>query len=329
MNFLIIGFGSVGKRHAQNLRELGISCLIVEPNMKKHTEAINDGYVAFNDLNQIGSNYSFDAVLICSPPAFHIEQAAWALEKDKTVFLEKPVGLNLKESKKLLSYDHSKVFVGYTYHWNPQFLKLKSSIESDLVGKPYYASFNIGMNLEDWHPWENYRNFFMSSYKLGGGALLDESHFIELAIDLFGLPKKIFSTQTKISNLEIETDDYVFAQFQYHELIVDVKLDLFKRPHESHIQIHGSAGSINCDFIEKTNSLITSTTYANYRLHSETFVYERNEVFKNMMIDFSSFVSSQNKIAKVSFLRGLEVMFLIDKIRKGSMKKNWITVGVP
>jgi hypothetical protein len=48
-----------------------------------------------------------------------------------------------------------------------------------------------------------------------------------------------------------------------------------------------------------------------------------------MMIDFSSFVSSQNKIAKVSFLRGLEVMFLIDKIRKGSMRKNWITVGVP
>lgn len=329
MNFLIIGFGSIGKRHAQNLKELGISCLIVEPDMKKYTEAIEAGYVAFNDLIQIGSNYSFDAVLICSPPAFHIEQAAWALDNDKKVFLEKPIGVNFNESKKLLSYDHSKIFVGYTYHWNPQFLKLKSDLKNNLIGKAYYASFNIGMNLEDWHPWENYRDFFMSSHKLGGGALLDESHFIEIAIDLFGLPEKIFSTQAKISNLEIETDDYVFAQFQHNGLIVDIRLDIFKRPHESFIQIHGTNGSTSCDFVQKTNGLITFEAYGNYSSYSEKFVYERNEVFKNMMITFVSFVNSKNEIANVTYLRGLEVMLLIDKIRESSIEKSWVTVGVP
>lgn len=329
MNFLIVGFGSVGRRHAENLKQLGVSCMIVDPNKVKCAKAISDGYIAFNELNQVDSKYSFDAVLICSPPAFHIEQAAWALEKDKKVFLEKPIGLNFNESKKLLSYDHSKVFVGYTYHWNPQFLKLKNVLKNNSVGKPYYASFNIGMNLEDWHPWENYRDFFMASDELGGGALLDESHFIELAIDLFGLPEKIFGTQAKISNLKIETDDYIFAQFQYSGLLVDIRLDIFKRPHESFIQIHGTNGSISCDFVQKTNGLITSKAYGNYSSYSEKFVYERNEVFKNMMITFMSFVNSQNEIANVTYLRGLEVMLLIDKIRKASIEKNWVTVGVP
>ena len=88
MNFLIFGFGSVGSRHVQNLQELGISCLIVEPDINKYTKAISDGYIAFNDLNQVDGQYSFDAVLICSPPAFHIQQTAWALEKGKKVWIK-------------------------------------------------------------------------------------------------------------------------------------------------------------------------------------------------------------------------------------------------
>jgi predicted dehydrogenase len=327
MNFLIIGFGSVGSRHARNLKELGISTIIVEPNAKKHREAEEEGYSSFFNLREIGSDCNFEAVIVCSPPVFHVEQTIWALGKDKKVFLEKPMGLNLDECKSLLKYDYSKVFVGYTYRWNPQYLNLKENVENGSVGVPYYANFNIGMNLEDWHPWENYREFFMSSDKLGGGALLDESHFLELAIDLFGLPEAISSLQSKVSSLEIESDDYVFAQLRYKKLLVDIKLDLFKRPHESLIQVYGPAGSINCDFIEKMNSLTTSTEYANAKSNLHTFKYERNDVFKNMMNDFLAFVKSENEIARVPFSRGLEVMLVIDKIREASLDQNWITVG--
>jgi predicted dehydrogenase len=327
MNFLILGFGSVGSRHARNLTALGISCLIVEPKVNRLEEAKIEGYVSFKDLNEVSNDFNFDAVLVCSPPVFHIEQTIWALERNKKVFLEKPIGLNLNECTKLLQYDYSKVFVGYTYQWNPQFLKLKEDISNDLIGKTYYANFAIGMNLEDWHPWENYRDFFMSSNELGGGALLDESHFLELAIDLFGLPEKITSTQSKISSLEIETDDYVFAQFKYEKLLVDIKLDLFKRPHESFLQVYGNKGSINCDFIRKTNGLTTSISYANTISNSYEFEYEKNDVFTNMMEDFLRFVYSETILPRVTIPRGLEVMLIIDKIKEASLKQNWVTVG--
>ena len=228
MNFLIIGFGSVGSRHAQNLSAMGISCVIVDPNVNKLENAVKKGFIVYKALNMIDRNYNFDAVLICSPPAFHIEQTIWALEKGKKVFLEKPIGLNVNESSHLLQYDQSKIFVGYTYRWNPQFLKLEKTIRNNLIGKPYYANFIIGMNLEDWHPRENYKDFFMSSNKLGGGALLDESHFLELIIELFGLPKKISGTYSKISSLDIDVDDYVSAQFYYENLIIDIKLDTYE-----------------------------------------------------------------------------------------------------
>lgn len=327
MIFLIIGFGSVGSRHARNLSALGISCLVVEPNIDKLKKALAEGHVSYKSLNELDNNYDFDAVLVCSPPAFHIEQTIWALEKGKKVFLEKPIGLNLIESNRLLQYEHEKVFVGYTYQWNPQFLRIKEDMRKSLVGNPYYANFVIGMNLEDWHPWENYLDFFMSSSKLGGGALLDESHFLELVIDLFGLPEKISSTQTKISSLQIDTDDYVSAQFQYKKLLVDIKLDLFKRPHESFIQVYGSNGSMNCDFIRKTNSLTTSISYGNAISNSYEFEYEKNDVFVTMIKDFLDFVNSKNNSARVTIMRGLQVMLIIDKIKEASIKQNWVIVG--
>jgi|688.fasta_scaffold147709_2 predicted dehydrogenase len=326
MNFLIIGFGSVGSRHAQNLVEIGISCTVIEPNIYKLQNAIKEGFIGYKTLNEIDGNHNFDAVLVCSPPSFHIEQTIWALEKGKKVFLEKPIGLDLNECSRLLKYDQSKIFVGYTYRWNPQFQKLKETIGNNLIGKPYYANFIIGMNLEDWHPWENYNDFFMSSKELGGGALLDESHFLELIIELFGLPEKISGMQSKISSLEIEVDDYVSAQFYYEKLLVDVKLDIFKRPHESFIEVYGSVGSVSCDFVRKINILTTSKSYAISDSNLKRFKYERNEIFKNMMSDFITFVHSETETPRVSFSRGMEVMLIIDKIREASLKRNWVNI---
>jgi predicted dehydrogenase len=255
---------------------------------------------------------------------YHVDQTIWALKLGKKVFLEKPIGINFEQCKSLLNYDYKKIFIGYTYRWNPQFIKLKKDIEIGVVGKLHYANFVIGMNLEDWHPWENYQDFFMSSLELGGGALLDESHFIELVIDLFGLPEKITSIQSKISSLEIETDDYVFAQFQYKNLVVDIKLDLFKRPHESYIQVYGENGSISCDFIKKSNVTTTNKSYTNSAPSLFQFDYERNDLFVSMIKDFIYFVNSDSETARVPISRGLDVMLVIDKIRKASQDQNWV-----
>jgi predicted dehydrogenase len=326
MNYLVIGFGSVGKRHSENLIALGNSCAIVDPDLAKIKSAVGLGYKSFSSLDNVETNCEFEAVLICSPPVFHIEQAIWALELDKKVFLEKPIGMNLSECQNLLRYDQNRIFVGYTYQWNPQYLRLKQDLNSNLIGNPYYANFVLGMNLEDWHPQEDYRKFFMSKIKLGGGALLDESHFIELAIDLFGLPEKISGLQSKVSTLEIETDDYVFIQFQYENLLLDIKLDLFKRPHESFIQLYGSDGSIICDFIKKRNTYIGHSLLSKIPSSSVDFEYERNDVFKEMIADYSVFANNKAESARVTLKRGLEVMQIIDKVREASVNRKWIFV---
>ncbi len=326
MKFLIIGYGSVGKRHVKNLIELGIDCLVVDPDSGRRKEATVESLKSYESLDQLGTLENFDAVVICSPPVFHISQTTWALSKGKKVFLEKPIGLNQKECQRLLSYNHKDIFVGYTYRWNPQFIELKNCIEKELFGAPYHANFSIGMHLEDWHPLENYRNFFMSSSALGGGAILDESHFLELILELFGLPTEISCIQSKISPLDIDSDDYVFSHFTYKNLRIDIKLDLFRRPHESLIQIQGEFGSIECDFIQKNNILTESKSYANFTSNTIHFKYDRNDVFKQMISDFIKFVSNEISEALVPLSRGLEVMYLIDKMREASKSRKWVSI---
>ncbi|NBO22399.1 gfo/Idh/MocA family oxidoreductase, partial [bacterium] len=267
---------------------MGFDCTVVEPSEVKRAIAKNRGYISFKSLNDIQLKSEHSVAFVCTPPAYHIEQTIWALEREMRVFLEKPIGIGLKECRKLLSYDHSKIFVGYTYRWNLQFIALRQTIETGQIGTPYFANFSMGMHLEDWHPQENYREFFMSKKSLGGGALLDESHFIDLALALFGIPNKILGTVSKISELEIDSDDYVNIEMQYNSLIANITMNLFKRPHESKIEVYGTKGSIICDFTNKVNIPV------DYERHSEV-----RQIADSIILDlFKTLVGNNKDIAE-------------------------------
>lgn len=323
MNFLILGYGSIGNRHARNLLSLNHDCIVVEPNITRLELALSHGHMGYSNIEDLKIDFHIDGVFICSPPVFHVKQTIWALTNGFKVFLEKPIGTNLLECQEVLNFAHHNIFVGYNYRWNPQFIKLQNDLSLGLIGKPYYANFVIGMNLEDWHPWENYRNFFMSSADLGGGALLDESHFLELIIELFGLPNAIIGIKSKISHLDIDSDDYVASHFKYKELMLDLRLDLFRRPHESHIEIFGTKGALRCDFINKTTTLTSNTSYAEFKSSQEEFHYSREETFISMLNDFIDFIKLTNNPPRVSFLRGYEVMSVIEQIRNSSKSIPW------
>jgi predicted dehydrogenase len=122
MKFLIIGFGSIGKRHAVNLAELGVNISVVEPNQVKMNQAIQLGFKVYKSLEEFESkvDYEITAVIICTPPVLHIHHTKWAVNQNKKVFLEKPIGMNYEECSSLVSDSFKNLFVGYSYRWNPQ-----------------------------------------------------------------------------------------------------------------------------------------------------------------------------------------------------------------
>jgi predicted dehydrogenase len=318
-HILVVGAGSVGRRHARNLNSLGCSVSCVDPRPDRLRQAgdelpVNKQFATLEDALHHGERFA--GVAICSPPRFHVSHSLAALEADLPVLLEKPVAPDLSSCRQLHQrlQQSGTLLLGYTYRWWPPVRRLKTLIEEERVGRPRHVRFFMSAHLADWHPWEPYQSFFMASRELGGGALLDESHFIDLMLWFFTMPERIFARVEKISELEIDTDDYVEISAVYNSgLRVSVHLDLFGRPHEKHIVVVGERGSIQCLF-DPDQIRIGDTAEAKWTI--ESFVVERNDMFMAVAQEFLRLIEEEPPDPTCTILDGLKALRIIEACRE-------------
>ena len=250
-HILIVGCGSAGKRHARNLAGLGCRITSIDPrdDRRRELEAEIPLVGGFASLDAaIASGEQADGVVIASPPAFHVDQSIEALEAGLPVLLEKPVSPALGDAERLLETQRRTkipLLLGYTWRWWPPMVEVRRRLGDGAIGAVRHVNFVMSAHLADWHPWEDYRSFFMARQALGGGALLDESHWIDLMIWFFGMPTSLSAAIDKISDLDIDTDDNVDMMLSYPDgLRVTMHLDLYGRPHQKFIRFVGEAGAM-------------------------------------------------------------------------------------
>lgn len=318
---LIIGAGSVGKRHAENFQKLGVDADCVDPRSDRRAEfeQLYPFAQSFALLSDALKNKSrFCGAIICSPTAFHVSQASECSSLNIPVLMEKPLSADLESAITLKAQIHDSkapLLLGYTWRWWPALEKIRSLVSDGRLGQPYYARFNISAHLADWHPWEDYREFFMAHEELGGGALLDESHWIDQMIWLFGMPHTVFGVTKKLSNLEISSDDLVELIAFYHKnLIVSVHLDIFGRPHEKSIQIYGDNGSISWSEEKKSVRIVDASA----NIMVEEFNHDRNFMFERVAAEFLSVIQNKSR-PSCTIEDGIKVLEIVEAIRRSQL----------
>lgn len=323
-HILIVGSGSVGKRHARNLQLLGCDISCVDPRIDRIRELSNEtdvvgGYVS---LEEAYKSIKYDGAVIASPTAFHVEQCTFLLNNVDVILLEKPVAKSLRhalELQKQLQNSSTKLLLGYTWRWWKPLKQVKSLLESGKIGKIRHVQFHMSAHLEDWHPWESYKDFFMSSKELGGGALLDESHWIDLLIWFFGMPEELFGRIEKISSLDMETDDNVDVLLSYkNNLKVSLHLDLYGRPHEKFIRFIGDGGTIFWT-AEPNRILVSKEMSQNW--DEEHFDLERNDMFLDLARDFLNLFEPESEEPACTLEDGIQVLQVIETIRISNIHK--------
>lgn len=317
---LIVGFGSVGKRHAENFFNLDCDISVVEVNLTKINEHSSKFQVhAFYKNVSDAINFErFDGAVICSPTFFHPLQSLALIEAGIPVLVEKPLAINLSDTimlKEDLKRLNGKLLLGYTWRWWEPLRILRGLVLGNKIGKVRHVHFNMSAHLADWHPWERYQDFFMSSVKLGGGALLDESHWIDIMIWIFGMPNAVSGKVIKLSELEIETDDNVDIFCEYEGLSVTIHLDLFGRPHDKSIRFTGENGSIiwtaEPNKIRVSNNMLPIWEDYNYD-------YQRNDMFVSLAKDFILLIDNEFE-SQCSIDDGINVLKIIEAVRQSSI----------
>jgi predicted dehydrogenase len=79
--------------------------------------------------------------------------------------------------------------VGYNLRWHPLLQEMRNVITKGAIGKPVSMHVEIGENIADWHPWEEYQYTYAAHHSGGGGATLCFSHDIDYLYWFFGYPK--------------------------------------------------------------------------------------------------------------------------------------------
>lgn len=320
-HILVIGAGSAGKRHAGNLISLGcrISCMDPRADRLEEVQKKMDIKGAYTSLEgALNMDERIDGVAVTSPPAYHVEQSIAALERGIPVLLEKPVCPDEAGAKKLAKVTRDSgvpLLLTYTWRWWAPLIKVKGLLERKAIGQLRHVQFVMSAHLADWHPWENYWDFFMASKTLGGGALLDESHWIDLMLWFFGKPERLIASIDKISGLKIETDDNVDMLVFYKDgLRVTLHLDLYGRPHEKYIRFVGEEGTIHWTVDPNRIRIGRDMTEV---WETQEFDCERNDMFLDADREFLA-VLNGGSVKTCTIEDGMKVLSFIEAARKSS-----------
>jgi predicted dehydrogenase len=328
-HILIIGSGSVGKRHARNLAALGCRISCVDPRAERRAELAAEtpvvgAYATAEEALKAGELYG---VVVASPTAYHPANAVAALEAGLPVLLEKPVAKTAAEAKTMLAAEKRTavpVLLGYTWRWWPPLRRLRALLDEKTIGTLRHVQFHMSAHLADWHPWEPYQEFFMASAAQGGGALLDESHWIDLMVWLFGKPQQLIGRVEKISDLEIDADDNVDVLAIFPTgLRVSLHLDLYGRPHEKFIRFIGEKGTLMWS-ADPNRIAISSDAAQNWR--EQIFTCERNDMFVAVAKEFLDVIAGRAK-PSCTLEEGVGVMELIEAIRASSKDGRVVALG--
>ncbi len=250
----LIGCGSIGQRHINNLRSLGITNITALRTLKGHFKSLPPDLevkeVKKWDKLLAGNP---DVAIVSNPSNLHLETMNRLIPHVKGIFIEKPLSNTLEGVKSLLDgiKQHRTVsFVGYNLQFHRVILAVQAILNSKEMGHPLVFQCQVGQWLPDWHPYEDYRKLYAARSDLGGGASLCLIHEIHLAQELLGPVKKVQGVFPEYNQLQVDVD--VIADLMLCHTsgaVSQIHLDFVQRPLQRCGVISCETGWIRYDLV--------------------------------------------------------------------------------
>ena len=247
---LIVGYGSIGKRHFKNISK-SINAKIIVLTKQKNLQKLESNNVFVTNSIKKALSYKPDIGFVTNETSLHVDTALTLAENNMHLFLEKPLSHSMKNVLKLKKQIKKKKLItqiGCHMRFHPCIKKIKNILENNTLGRIISIYIESSSFLPDWHPCEDYRLGYAARDELGGGISLTCIHEIDLLYWFFGKPSKVFSITGKFSDLEVKSDDLSVMTFLFKNRIVgEVHLDYFQRPEFKSCKIKGTKGTLYWD----------------------------------------------------------------------------------
>ncbi len=258
MKFLVVGLGSMGKRRIRNLQYLENEVLGFDTREDRIKEASEKYKIkAFVNIEE-ALKESPDAMVISTPPDLHMRYAKIAIKNGLHFFTEASVVQD--EMQEVIEELAKSEIIGIpscTMRYHPIILEIKNILEKNSIGKPLSFLYHSGQYLPDWHPWEDYRKFYVSKRETGACREIVPFELVWI-IDTFGDIHSVSGLKSKVSDLEADIDDIynVLLNFQ-NGIQGNLTVDVIARFPYRQLKILGEKGVIFADWADRTVKYFT------------------------------------------------------------------------
>ena len=236
MNILLIGLGSIAKKHIAALRALNIDFKIYALRSNKNAE-IEEGIKNIYNLDE--ANVVFDFAIISNPTHLHFGYIEKLAQKGIDLFIEKPAIHSLENTDKLLRLIRDgkiKTYVACNMRFHPCIAFLKNKVDTETL-RINEVNVYCGSYLPDWRPEIDFRTIYSAKASMGGGVHLDLFHELDYTIWLFGLPNESKFVLKSTSSLNIDSIDYANYVLEYDKFNTNIILNYYRRKPKREIEI--------------------------------------------------------------------------------------------
>jgi predicted dehydrogenase len=296
MKFLIAGFGSIGRRHLNNLKTLGETKLMLYRTHHSTLPLEEIGYTPVTYSLEAALAQQPDAVIISNPTSLHLEVAIPAARAGCSILMEKPVSdsfAGVDDLKRALKEGGGKFVTAFQFRFHPGLRQIKHWLEAGEIGKPLTAHAHWGEYMPGWHPWEDFRQSYAARKDLGGGVVNTLCHPIDYLRWMFGDAESLWAYTSTASELKLEVEDTAEIGMQFKSgTLGTVHLDYLQRPGRHALEIIGDQGSLQWD-----NATGIARLYRASRNEWEEVLppadFERNQLFLAEMAHFIRVVKGE------------------------------------
>ncbi len=188
-----IGSGGIANHHMRNLATNSAAEMVAfsDPDVERARAAAKQyGGTAYKSYRTMLKRVDLDAVFICTPPFAHTDQEKLAIEAGCAIFIEKPIGLNIKrvEANAELIAKHGTVSsVGYNWRYTDAAQTAHKILRGKRVAVVNGAWMGGAPGVYWWR-----------QMKLSGGQVVEQTtHIFDLARYLVGEVETVFASGTR------------------------------------------------------------------------------------------------------------------------------------
>jgi predicted dehydrogenase len=326
MKALVIGTGSIGRRHAANLQSLGHDVVVFSERF-----SLGQPHSLPSSLKCVGNwdsllEMNFDLAVIANRTDQHVASAAAALQCCNALYIEKPLGAHLEglaELGQLCQKRRSVIELGFMMRFHPNLKWIKQFLQSNLLGEVVHLRASVGQWLPDWRPGTDHRQGFGAFYRYGGGVTMELIHEIDIVNWLLGDAIDVCAMQRPLPQLEIETEAIAEICLRLSSgLLAQVHLDYVRPGYGRSLEIMGTEAVLAWDYSESKVTVTNAKGIVIASHHAPAF--ERNAMFLEAMQHFVDRVMAPDMPSAASLDDGIRALRVALASHQSSRERRFV-----